>query len=155
MKIKKKKIEVRNRKNLAWGFYGSKLFFIPLLALANVNETLAFSKTACNCARPEVVGVIDMMRFANCNKTVIAGEITLPVYYKLYENRPAVKTFSGFACRMWKSGVKTETFWTGSTDTIFFEIPVAVSPTVRWNLIRTSYCGPNSSTQEGSSWRFE
>jgi hypothetical protein len=110
--------------------------------------------TACDCSQPQYIGTVNVSRFSSCHMPP-TDIYYRDIIYSLYEQKHSLQKFSGFACRQWKNIVRINSFWTGSSDTVFSELEVNLSAEACWSMVQSSMCASNRMLKEGISWHFE
>ena len=109
----------------------------------------------CECSKPQVTGVLDLTDLLVCDSMDQAEAIKFrPVKYDLFMEKSAGKSFSGYACRMWKRIKRIDEGFFWGTDTTFDEEHLIVEPTVCWHMISNSRCGENLMGKLGNVWTF-
>ena len=129
----------------------SLLFFLLLFI---VSPTFGHNKIVCDCSKAQLRCYINMTRFTACEAPAFDMGETTAITYTVFENKPTVLKFAGYACKQWVLGEKVTTFWTGSTDHQSYRYDHTLSAAECWKMVQTSVCNNNQMTKTGNAWHF-
>lgn len=125
-----------------------------MLGLFQVDGAGTHSMTACNCTKPQYLGVVNLGKYSRFPLEPLKSNFTM-VEYTLFDNHTMDRIFRGYACKLWKRRVRVTTFITFSTDTVYYELPLMASRNECWELVRTRPCNGQDMKIDGNVWMYE
>lgn len=99
----------------------SSMICVVAMVLSQLPRTQAHSMVACNCTRPQFLGIVNLGKFSSRPLEPLKPNHTM-VQNTLFDNHTMDIDFTGYACKIWKRGVTVTTFFALSTGTVYYDV---------------------------------